>query len=64
MADEPQAASLLMLRRAVTSQDRAEAIEAALGAGVPLARIEAHLDWLDAQLHAVDEDGRPRTHNA
>jgi hypothetical protein len=55
MADEDQAASLLMLRRAATSDQRAEAIAAALDAGVPLARIETLLDWLDAQLDNVDQ---------
>jgi hypothetical protein len=58
MADEDQSARLLMLRRAATPGQRAEAIAAALDAGVPLARIETLLDWLDAQLGNVDQPCR------
>lgn len=38
----------LLLEHAETFLERTEAIKAALSLGMPLAEIEAYLDWLDA----------------
>ncbi len=39
-----------LLARASTPEERLEAVRQAVGAGVPLRRIEALLDWLDNAL--------------
>jgi hypothetical protein len=38
----------LLLEHAETCIDRTEAIQRAMALGMPLAEIEAYLDWLDA----------------
>jgi hypothetical protein len=38
----------LMLEKAGTFLERAEAVRVALSLGMPLAEIEEYLDWLDA----------------
>lgn len=64
MPPPDETAHLLMLRRAATPQQRLEAVEFALLAGVSLTRIEEYLDWLDGGSLAADgtrrEDGQGR----
>jgi hypothetical protein len=38
----------LLLEKAGSFLERKEAVEAALGLGMPLSEIEEYLDWLDA----------------
>ncbi len=48
----------LLLEHAGTFLQRTEAIKAALNLGMPLAEIEAYLDWLDL-MHHEDDDRTP-----
>jgi hypothetical protein len=52
----------LLLEHAGTFLERAEAVRVAMSLGMPLAEIEAYLDWLDATrgpLPAEPEDQAP-----
>jgi hypothetical protein len=48
----------LLLEHAGTFLERTEAIKAAINLGMPLAEIEAYLDWLDL-IRMSDEDKPP-----
>ena len=53
----------LLLEHAGTFLERAEAVRVAMSLGMPLAEIEAYLDWLDATRGplpaAPDDEGPP-----
>jgi DNA-binding transcriptional MerR regulator len=50
----------LLLEHAGTFLERTEAIKAALNLGMPLAEIEAYLDWLDLVRAGDDDRQSPR----
>ncbi len=53
------------LRHALTDDQRREAIQSALGLGMPLCELELYLDWLDANQRALDEPpGQSRDHQS
>jgi hypothetical protein len=48
-----------LLHQALTATQRRDAIEAALGMGMPLHLIEEYLDWLDANRRTSNNRPKP-----